>query len=468
MNKKTKTQTDLRGGMHELLLRHPKSLDWGLPGYLHAPKGDIRNWQENAERHDCSAIAVLEALKAAYELSSQFEKEVRVDETVASLAQYAELVLQHNKLRENPWNVLIAGVEIPAVLSAVSPAHKDVRKLMKSAGELLGKSAVDLFDEEGVIVARHFPWYAAILATWTRCLRALSRRQINLKLKKSFFATFEWAVRQLLRCSNGNRGISDLAGNTIKLPKAFITSLLDLGGDISDKRLASKLGYPQTEYSKPVADHYLPDATLHSNDSQVTVMRTGWGAKRREVYIRYHQQEVFLEIASAGVVLFSGDIGSQLIVDGVPLVSSGSWQEVCWESDDDVDYLELEITCAGGWKVQKHILLAKDDNLVLIGNAVLGAGTRNDISLQQPLPCGEGIRFFASEEHHEGFVWGENPAGMVLPLALPEWKTATSNGRLRSDDGIVHYELSAREVTGMYAPLLLVLDRKAGLRKYTW
>ena len=57
---------------------------------------------------------------------------------------------------------------------------------------------------------------------------------------------------------------------------------------------------------------------------------------------------------------------------------------------------------------------------------------------------------------------------MVLPLALPEWKTATSNGWLRSDDGIVHYELSAREVTGMYAPLLLVLDRKAGLRKYTW
>jgi len=455
--------------MFELLLKFPKALYWGLPNYLREQGDSKRAWRENADRRDCSATAVLGALEAAYALNECAKSDESREENITGLASYADVVVNSHQLVNNPWNVLIAGVEIPAVLAGISPDNKAVRKLLKGSASLLAESANVLFDEEGVVRARHFSWYAAIVATWTRCIAASRRKQINLKLKKHFIATFEWTARQLLLCSNGKRAISELAdGGEIKLAKPFIALLLKLGGDLSDRRLASHMGYTQREFLNPSEHHFLPDATLHSAESQVVVMRSGWDSKRCELYIRYEQQDVYVDIVSTGVLLFSGNVASNLVVDGMPLSPLGAWEEVCWESDDDVEYLELEISCSGGWKLQKHFLLAKDENLVLVGDVVLGDGRRGSIQLQQAYQYGEGISFYPSEEHAEGFLWSKDPVGMVLPLALPEWRAGTRCGSLTDQVGLLTYNVTSEEATGLYAPLLMVLSGKTVTKDYTW
>ena len=456
-------------GMYELLLKFPKALHWGLPAYLVEQGDSKRSWEENSERQDCSASAVLGALEAAYDLNTCPKSDKSREKRITGLAAYAEVVINRHELHNNPWNVLIAGAEIPAVLAELSPNNKEVRKLLKGAGPLLAESANVLFDEEGVIGSRHFPQYAAIVATWTRCFAASRRKQINLKLKKGFIATFEWTARHLLLCSNGKRAISDLAGGgEIKLAKPFVALLLKLGGDLSDKRLASHMGYTQRKFPNPIAHHHLPDATIHSADSQIGVMRSGWESNRCELYIRHEQKDVYVDLVSAGTLVFRGNLATNLVVDGTQLTPLGAWEEVCWESDDDVEYLELEIRFSGGWKLQKQFLLAKQDQLVLVGDVVLGDGCRGTIQLQQSYRFGEGVSFHSSEEHSEGFLWGKDPIGMVLPLALPEWRVGSRCGSLTEQDGLLSYKVTAKDSAGLYAPLLLVLSRNKVTENYTW
>ena len=458
--------------MASLLDRFPQALKWGLPNFLRDSDSEDSDWRAAATRGDYSARVVLKALQEAYAIASKPNHGSEASESVRdvnALASFAQQVQEYHKLDNSPWNVLIAGVEIPAVLSDRFPDAPIVKELRASAAAILYDTANKLFDGQGMIKARYFPWYAAILATWTRCYAAVCRKQLNLKLKKGFNNHYEWAVRQLLVCSNGNREITSLSeGGDIKLPKAFISMLLKFGGDISDRRLASRLGYAQREFKNAVADHYLPEATMHSASSQVSVLRTDWGPKRREVFVRVDGHDVFIQIRSCGTTLFEGNIASSLWIDGSSVNPLGSWEEVCWESDGDADYLELELGYVGGWKVQKHILLAKEDNLVLIGDVVLGQGERTRIALKQEYLAGKDIRVYTAEEHNEGFIWSSDPMGMLLPLALPEWRNGTRNGHLACNDGAVQYEVNADAVTGLYAPLLFVLNGKAGLKKYTW
>ena len=51
-------------------------------------------------------------------------------------------------------------------------------------------------------------------------------------------------------------------------------------------------------------------------------------------------------------------------------------EPLCWVSDDDVDYLELEIEFGEGLRVQRHLLLARHDRFLLLADAVLSRGRR--------------------------------------------------------------------------------------------
>ena len=128
------------------------------------------------------------------------------------------------------------------------------------------------------------------------------------------------------------------------------------------------------------------------------MLRTGWGLKRREAYVRYSGHEV-MELRSSGKTLFSCQLATHVTVAGEALAVVGTWEEVCYESDEDVDYLELEAFLSDGWRIQKQFLLTKDDNLLLIGDVVLpskscqGCGS-DDLCLEQRYTLADGIKYF--------------------------------------------------------------------------
>ena len=65
-------------------------------------------------------------------------------------------------------------------------------------------------------------------------------------------------------------------------------------------------------------------------------------------------------------------------------------------------------------------------------------------------------------------MWSKDPVGMVLPLALPEWRVGTRCGSLTDKAGLLTYDVTAEEAAGLYAPLLMVLSGKTVTKDYTW
>ncbi|MGC6449480.1 MAG: hypothetical protein ACON5G_03255, partial [Pirellulaceae bacterium] len=141
---------------------------------------------------------------------------------------------------------------------------------------------------------------------------------------------------------------------------------------------------------------------------------------------------------------------------------------------EEVDYLELEAFLSDGWRIQKQFLLTKDDNLLLIGDAVLPGKSRardaggDDLCLEQRYTLADGIKYFGADEHNEGYLWGEKPEAVVFPLALPEWRVGNREGELTVKQQVLSYRVTKGQHRAVYAPLLFVLNSKAATKEYTW
>jgi hypothetical protein len=152
--------------------------------------------------------------------------------------------------------------------------------------------------------------------------------------------------------------------------------------------------------------------------------------------------------------------------DGEALQPASPWEEVCWVSDDDVDYLELEIELAGGLRVQRHFLLAREDRFVLLADAILG-GAPARLEYRGVLPLCRGVSLEPAADSWEGFLAEGKPAALVLPLALPEWRAGPPVGSLtQSDDGLEVCQ--SAQGCSMFAPLFFDLKPRRMTRQPTW
>ena len=163
----------------------------------------------------------------------------------------------------------------------------------------------------------------------------------------------------------------------------------------------------------------LPSPAQHSEWAETAILRPDWARRSPRLTIAYAERQVQAELSSGRDVLFSGQWNLNVSVNGVEQHPTGPWEEVCWVSDKDVDYLELEIALENGWRCQRQILLAREDEFLFMADALLG-GQPADIQYRSTLPLGSHIRFDTTLESREGFLEGSKRRGLVLPLALPE------------------------------------------------
>jgi hypothetical protein len=135
-------------------------------------------------------------------------------------------------------------------------------------------------------------------------------------------------------------------------------------------------------------------------------------------------------------------------------------------SDEDVDYLELEIDLNEGARVQRQLLLAREDGLLYLADNVRAASPA-PLDYTGTLPLAPGIDWRPEEDTREGYLAGKQPRALVMPLALPEWRADPRGGTLDAEDG----RLTLRQqATGqnLCTPILLDLNRRRAARQRTW
>jgi hypothetical protein len=182
--------------------------------------------------------------------------------------------------------------------------------------------------------------------------------------------------------------------------------------------------------------------------------------------VTYHDRTFNDELNCGSSTIWSGPWNTRISVDGRLLDLQSDWEQNCWYSDDDVDFLELGAELDDGWRLERQILLAREDRFLFVADVVLGKAEA-DIEYRNAFPLTDGIRFEAAEETHEGYLVANRRLGLVMPLALPEWRVAKADGSLEATADGLELRHTAR-APRLYAPLFIDLDRKRFKKPFTW
>ncbi len=118
------------------------------------------------------------------------------------------------------------------------------------------------------------------------------------------------------------------------------------------KRIASQL------FDQPARKGKLPPPAHHSEWAQTAILQPEWKRSSPRIVVAYSEHEVRIDFTIGRDSLFAGAWDFEVSVDGAQAKPTGDWEEVCWVSDEDVDYLELEIPLEYGLNVQRQICLA--------------------------------------------------------------------------------------------------------------
>ena len=65
------------------------------------------------------------------------------------------------------------------------------------------------------------------------------------------------------------------------------------------------------------------------------------------------------ELALGSELAWTGRFEHEVRLHGQPLTAVGRWEQVCWVSDEEVDYLELSLDLDQGVVIERHILLGR-------------------------------------------------------------------------------------------------------------
>ena len=369
---------------------------------------------------------------------------------------------------------LVLKCELPLLLGTVTGAGK--RSLFSEAFDAMDNLAL-LLEQAEDQPARWLAYGASYLrASLGSVLR--SRMLADALGLRKFYAPQRAALTTLLEHASrwARMGGSSLLGvpglipvveahweTLAKLSKKTksLSSVMTLS-DLTTRELTRK------DAKKQVVASQLPPVTYYCDTARSALMQTDWHKRSGRMAIDFSDSPLGLEVVGPkGITLLAGKWPLQVELDGQAQIQLDDWDEVCWYSDDEVDYLEVEAKFGDNCIVQRQMMLFHEDHMVMLADALLGDRPGN-WSLQSSVPLGAGIRYEEAAATREG--WLVTPSGsrcVVLPLAQPEWRKQLCNMKMlvESDSLVMRAATTAQR---LYSPVLISLKPAHAEKPLTW
>ncbi len=382
---------------------------------------------------------------------------------------------------EQPLTQQMLCGELPLTLAYLFPEIESCAALAAPARRALSDGIVELLDGEGLFNARHLRAMRPLLGCWTRC-GYLGDAMPAGCFHEEAQAQYEWLVRESLRLTryDGSQVLADHGSGRWE-PSLMAAALkrvssrkdATLAGQalppgvelaVSRKPAGKKAAKQKTNKSK--SKPKLPDPAIHSDWAGMAVLKRSWQREDPSLVLAYHEQSLALELNAGRELLWSGEWGFQARVDGQLLEPVDAWEEVCWVFDRDVAYVEVEAKLSNNWRLQRQLLLAREDQVLFVADALLG-NRASAIDYQSTLPLASGMRFKPAEATHEGRLSGQRRVANLLPIGLPEWRSSRDTGSLeQTDQGLVLSQHA--EGVRLFAPLFCDLNPRRFKKPLTW
>ncbi|MBI3837069.1 MAG: hypothetical protein HY288_03940 [Planctomycetia bacterium] len=359
----------------------------------------------------------------------------------------------------------LLGGELPLALAYSFPEIETCQELADEGRRTISRSIDELLDGEGLPHGRHLHLLRPLLACWTRSQaigHELSQGWCDRETQRQYAGLVEHALR--LSRTNGQQVFSRADS------KPWDSNLLKTALSFADDRATERvfrLVENGRQALRKIRGKTLPSPAFQDEWAGLAMLRPDWSRKAPRLTVSYGGQRVATELSVDSRCLWSGIWKLDVRFNGRPLERVANWEQTCWVSDDEVDYLELEMRLSEEVTVQRHMLLGRNDRFVFLADAVLGI-QQGTIEYRGTLPSSGHSSFDPERETREGsLLVGPRPRARVLPLALNEWRTGASRGNLQaSHDGL---ELTqGAEGQCLFAPLFIDLDASRLNKEVTW
>jgi hypothetical protein len=362
---------------------------------------------------------------------------------------------------------LLAG-ELPLVLSYYFSEMAPLAHLCGAASECLSAGLFELLNGEGLMRARDFESLPALVACWTRCCAigtTFKKRNWSTPARKRYRAL----VRQAVRWSDADGRVLLADESSQSWPRDMLRAALHFGGRTEDGVAARRLLGPRyADKPKFNGGARLPKPSYHCEWSSLAVMRSKWAPASPIVAVDYSRREMRLDVRVGRKRLFAGSWVNESYVGGERLAPTGEWEELCWFTDKDVDYLEFVLPLERGARVERQILLGRRDGFLLLIDHLQNPKS-TDLRHAWRLPLASGVTFQGEAETRDGLLTTDNSHAIAraLPLALPEWRIDPRMGELTAADGHFHLTQQTR-ARAIACPLFTDLKPNRAKKPCTW
>ncbi|MFM9067830.1 MAG: hypothetical protein ACKOUR_10950 [Planctomycetota bacterium] len=408
--------------------------------------------------------------------------------------------------------------ELPLYLAILAPTDARCQNWVAQAVRTIATGLVESTDGEGLPRAELLSEIRPLFASWTRSLRLLRTLSTSVSLPPTdnlkahyghltlqLMRLTRWDYSPIFAAATGAATTTEAANATgaaaatgeqstvetanheerpgvpptvqqLALHEELWEAAVELAGEDARQLAALTVGV-STGSKKHTATSSAALPTEYSETARVASMRSSWEADDEiQLALAFPAQRVQLELNSRRRTLWSGSWQAEVRFDGQPLEPAGEWDEVCWLTDEQSDYLELSLPLTSGFKLERQILFERGAGSVYLADTVAGERPGR-IEYRASIPLGTSVSGTAATETREWALresTGRSPArpakqplALILPLYLPEWRAQPAAGGLSCEAGRMEWS-HAGDGVALCAPLWVTVDRSLMKREFTW
>ena len=371
-----------------------------------------------------------------------------------------------------PDEALVRLGELPWIAGLVLADLEGADVLRQRGCAVLNRELLQQTDDDGVphaALTERLPLWLAVLVRAGKA-GAMFRAPLWSGPGRRRMASLMTQVTQLLSADGELPFCGDLAVRPQLLLDAARDSLASEGASRSSLspngkpasgsanglgRSASGAGRTTMPASDLTDDPQLGSPAFESDASCLACLRNDRAASTDRLTVAWHGAVPQIELWVLGRPLLRGGWDLEISVDDRPVPVAGKWECVCWNSDSEGDYLELQCRVTDHLRVERQMLLSRGEGFLLLADAVSGAqGER--IAYATHLPLAAGLETRAELDTREWRVL-PRPAARLFPLGLPQKRVVNAAGAFGLVDGRFELRQSGWG-SGLYAPLMIDWD----------
>lgn len=349
---------------------------------------------------------------------------------------------------------------------------KGAARLRQRGRSVLRKGVKELTDGDGTPHARTLHRLPLLLAVLTRSASVGKLYGENLFSGRSAeryedLLTQAALISQIdgrLALSNGAsfatgsllRTASRLAGLPEKAPPARRLEALPDDAPSHRSKRKKTVRLPAVKGKRTRPPRSLP--STQSDWAELTCMRNNWSEGGDACVIAHHGVSPQLSVTAFERLLIDGNWSLAVEVDNVPLELTAGWSCVCWFSDEDADYVELQQDTDSGVTLLRQVLLSRTDHWLLLADnaAVIDSGVSRDttIAMTSRLPLTDRVQTHEDRWTREVAFRCGKLQGRAVPLGLQQERSLSTDGSMTVSDSALILSQSGRG-GALQMPLIL-------------